>query len=79
MGTLLGWLGFMVLNANEGRGVLASMLIGAAGALAGGIVISPFFGAVVSDSFSFLSMVVAAGSAMVLLAVANMISNRFNF
>lgn len=77
-GGMLGWIGYTFLNANEERGVVASIIIGAIGGFAGGKVLAPMFGAVPSNEFSLLSMVVAVGCAMGILALANMISNRFN-
>ena len=78
-GGVLGWIGYVVLNANEARGMVGSIIIGAVGGFAGGKVVAPMFGAtVVQNEFSLLSMVVAAGMAAALLFVGDLVSNRFN-
>jgi uncharacterized membrane protein YeaQ/YmgE (transglycosylase-associated protein family) len=78
-GGVLGWIGYVVLNANEARGMVGSIIIGAVGGFAGGKLVAPIFGAtVVQSEFSMMSLVVAAAMAAGLLAIGNLVSNRFN-
>lgn len=79
-GGVLGWMGYVFLYANEKRGMVVSIIIGAVGAFAGGNVLAPMLGAVVEtpNEFSLLSMVIALASAAGLLTVGNLVSNRFN-
>ncbi|MBI3067959.1 MAG: GlsB/YeaQ/YmgE family stress response membrane protein [Betaproteobacteria bacterium] len=79
-GGVLGWMGYVFLNANERRGLVVSIIIGAVGAFAGGNMLAPMLGAVVetTNEFSLLSMVIALASAAALLAVGNLVFNRFH-
>ena len=77
-GGVLGWLGYAVLAANEARGMVVSIIIGAIGGIAGGKVLAPMLGATGGNEFSMLALVVALAGATALLAVGNLVSNRFN-
>lgn len=78
-GAVLGWAGFAYLNANQGRGKIVSIIIGAVGGFFGGNVLAPVLGAVVSaqNEFSPFSLVVAAATAAACLTIANLLSNRY--
>lgn len=78
-GALLGWLGFAYMDANQGRGKIVSIIIGAAGGFFGGNILAPMLGAVVTaqNEFSPFSLVVAAASAAACLTIANLLANRY--
>ena len=78
-GAAVGWLGIAKLGLNEDRGTLVSMIIGIAGGVAGGKLIAPMVGAValVPGEFSVAAMFVALACAVALLAVGNLVNNRF--
>ena len=78
-GALLGWASYSYLSYNEARGKLASMAIGAVGALLGGNVIAPMFTAApaVPAAFSAATLVIAAVVAAVALVVGNLVYTRW--
>lgn len=78
-GAMLGWIGFTILRANEDRGMVISIVIGAVGGLFGGNVLAPMLGAATDapNDFSLFSLVIALASAAACLAIGNLISNRF--
>ena len=82
-GAVLGWASHDFLRMNIERGRWASIAIGAAGGLLGGKFVAPMFAAAalpgaVPDAFTLASLIFAAAVAATLLAIANLISNRFN-
>jgi uncharacterized membrane protein YeaQ/YmgE (transglycosylase-associated protein family) len=79
-GGMLGWISYTILRANAERGMAISIFIGVLGGFFGGNVLAPMLGAIVDtpNDFNLFSMVIALASAAGLLAVGNLISNRFN-
>lgn len=78
-GGILGWVGYSFLAFNEERGMMASMIIGGVGGFLGGKMIAPMFTAVaaVPGDFSAAALFFAAGAATALLAVGNLVYNRW--
>lgn len=78
-GGVLGWIGFAYMRANEERGMVISVIIGAVGGLLGGNVLAPMLGAVANtpNDFSMFSLVIALASAAACLAIGNLVSNRY--
>jgi uncharacterized membrane protein YeaQ/YmgE (transglycosylase-associated protein family) len=78
-GGALGWAGFRLLGINERRGTIASIIIGAIGGLIGGQMLAPMMNSspIVSGDFNIQALFIAAVSASALLAIGNMIENRF--
>lgn len=78
-GGVLGWIGYTVLNFNQGRGMAISILIGALGGFFGGNVLAPMLGAApdAQNTFSLFSLVVALASSAGCLAVGNLLSTRY--
>ena len=78
-GGVIGWMGFAMLNANQERGMVLSIIIGVLGGLFGGNVLAPMLGAVTDtpNDFSLFSMVIAMTSAAACLAIGNLVSNRY--
>jgi len=77
-GGAIGWIGFAVFRANTRGGLLASVGIGAFGALAGGMTIAPMLGAVIAseNAISPFSLVVALAVATACLIIGNLLSGR---
>jgi uncharacterized membrane protein YeaQ/YmgE (transglycosylase-associated protein family) len=46
LGVLIGWLASMMMGPRSGQGLLSTMLVGVAGAVLGGMMLDPLFGAV---------------------------------
>jgi len=78
-GAAIGWLAITKLGLNEDRGMLVSIIIGAAGGVAGGKLVAPMFGAVaaVPGEFSMMALVVVLATSAACLTIGNMVSNRF--
>jgi len=78
-GGVLGWIGYAALKVNEGRGMVASIIIGAIGGFAGGNVLAPMLGAVAEtpNDFSLFSMTIALASAAGCLALGDLVYKRF--
>jgi uncharacterized membrane protein YeaQ/YmgE (transglycosylase-associated protein family) len=78
-GGMLGWISYAVMKANEERGMIVSIIIGAVGGFFGGNVLAPMLGAVTStaNDFSPFSFLIAAASAGACLAIGNLLSNRY--
>jgi uncharacterized membrane protein YeaQ/YmgE (transglycosylase-associated protein family) len=82
-GGFLGWAGHEFLRLNIERGRMISIVIGAAGGVLGGKFIAPMFAAAalpgaVPDGISMSSMLFAMAVAVTFIAVANLVSNRWD-
>ena len=80
-GAMLGWATFAFLNFSEGRGKVASMMVGMMGGVLGGKMVAPMLTApaLVPADFSMSALVIAMVVAGVLLIVANLIYKRWGF
>ena len=82
-GAALGWAAYAFLGLSEGRGKLASIVIGAMGGVLGGKLIAPMLTApvpaAVAADFSMSALVIAAFVASTLLVVANLVYKRWDF
>ena len=78
-GGALGWAAFTLIGFNEGRGTIASIIIGALGGVIGGQVVAPMMSSapIVSGNFDVQALFIAAVSASACLAIGNMIERRF--
>ena len=79
-GAALGWASFVWLGFSEGRGKVASIVIGGFGGLLGGKMIAPMLTAptLVAGAFSMSALVIAMLVASTLLVVANMVNKRWD-
>lgn len=75
IGGILGWLASIVMKTDAQQGILLNIIVGIAGALLGGWLLSPLFGAgtINTDDFSLLSLFVSFLGAVILLAIVNLI------
>jgi uncharacterized membrane protein YeaQ/YmgE (transglycosylase-associated protein family) len=78
-GAALGWATFAFLDFSEGRGKMASVVVGGFGGVLGGKMIAPMLTApaAVAGGFSMSALVIAAVVASVILVVANLINKRW--
>ena len=78
-GGVAGWMGFAYLRFNAERGMLISVIIGAAGGFIGGNVLAPMFGAAaaVPGDFSPAALFIALAAAAGCLYVGNLVQDRF--
>ena len=78
-GAVLGWAAYSYLSLNEERGLVISIIIGAAGGLIGGKVMAPMFSApaAVAGEFSVATVFFAAGIAAAALAAGNLVEKRW--
>jgi uncharacterized membrane protein YeaQ/YmgE (transglycosylase-associated protein family) len=78
-GGILGWAGYKFLGYNEARGMMVSVIIGAAGGILGGKMIAPIFtaAAAVPGGFSSSAMFFAAAIAAACLFVSKRVYNRW--
>jgi uncharacterized membrane protein YeaQ/YmgE (transglycosylase-associated protein family) len=75
LGGVVGWLASLVMRTDARQGILLNIVIGIAGAMIGGWVLSPILGVAPlgQDNFSVPGLVVALLGAVVLLGVINLI------
>jgi len=75
IGGIIGWLASLVMKTDAQQGLLLNVVIGIVGALLGGWLLSPLFGAgtINADDFSVMSLVVSFLGAVILLAIVNLI------
>ena len=80
-GGAIGWAGYALLHFNEYRGVVVSVVLGAAGGFLGGKVLTPMLTSPaplgIPDGFDSLALFVAAASAAAFLAIGNLVHKRF--
>lgn len=75
IGGIIGWLASLLMKTDAQQGLLLNVIVGIVGALLGGWMLSPLFGAgtINADDFSVMSLVVSFLGAVVLLAIVNLI------
>jgi len=78
-GATLGWASFVFLNFSEGRGKMASIVIGAMAGAIGGKMIAPILTAppLVAGDFSMSALMVAMLVASTVLFLANVVNKRW--
>lgn len=78
-GGILGWVSYSYMGFNEGRGMIASSVIGAIGGVVGGEMIAPMFTAAVAvpGDFSTSALFFAATVAAAFLFAGNLVHHRW--
>jgi len=78
-GAALGWLSFSFLGFSEGRGSVASLMIGAMAGIMGGKVIAPMLTApaLVPTDFRISALIISMVVASAVLFLANMVYKRW--
>jgi uncharacterized membrane protein YeaQ/YmgE (transglycosylase-associated protein family) len=74
VGGLIGWVASLVMKTDAQQGVILNVVVGIAGALLGGWLLSPLIGAgtVNQGDFSVMGVLVSFGGAIMLLFVVNL-------
>ena len=78
-GAAIGWLAIAKMGLNEHRGMMVSIIIGAAGGVIGGKLVAPMFGAVaaIPGDFSLAGLLIVITSAVACLVLGNLVHSRF--
>ena len=74
-GALVGWIASLIMKKDHQMGPLANIIIGAVGAGIGGW-IADFFGLGSVTGFNLISILIAVGGAVILLAIINLIQRN---
>ena len=74
VGGVIGWLASLVMKTENQQGLLLNVVVGIAGAVLAGWVISPLVGAgtINQANFSPTSLIVSSVGAVILLAIVNL-------
>jgi len=75
VGGVLGWLASMVMKTDAEQGMILNVVVGIVGALLGGWLLSPLFGAgtINQNDFSIAGLAVSLLGAIILLAIVNLV------
>jgi uncharacterized membrane protein YeaQ/YmgE (transglycosylase-associated protein family) len=75
VGGIIGWLASLVMKTDAQQGIILNVVVGIAGALLGGWLLSPLLGAgtVNQGDFSLLGLLVSLGGAILLLILFNLV------
>ncbi len=75
VGGILGWLASLVMRTDGQQGLFLNIVVGIAGAMLAGLLITPFIGGapITSGAFDIKSLFVSFLGAVVLLAIVNLI------
>jgi uncharacterized membrane protein YeaQ/YmgE (transglycosylase-associated protein family) len=78
IGGVVGWLASIVMKRDGSQGIILNVVVGIIGALLGGWLLSPLFGApsINSGVISMGSLLVSFLGAVILLAIVNLISRN---
>lgn len=78
LGGLAGWIASIILNRNEGMGVLLNVVVGIVGAFLANWIISPLLGlpAAELDELSASGFIMSVIGAIVLLALVNLFTRK---
>ncbi|MBA2689573.1 MAG: GlsB/YeaQ/YmgE family stress response membrane protein [Burkholderiales bacterium] len=74
VGGVIGWLASMVMKTDAQQGVFLNIVVGIIGAMIGGWLLSPLFGAstINQNVFSLPGLLVSFLGAVILLAIVNL-------
>jgi uncharacterized membrane protein YeaQ/YmgE (transglycosylase-associated protein family) len=74
VGGLIGWVASMIMKTDAQQGIVLNVVVGVAGAMLGGWLISPLLGAATinQSDFSMGGLLVSLVGAIILLAVVNL-------
>ena len=75
VGGLIGWVASMLMRTNGQQGIILNIVVGIVGALLGGWLIAPMFGAgtINQNDFSVGGLAVSLLGAVILLAIVNLV------
>lgn len=74
VGGVIGWLASILMRTDAQQGMFLNVVVGVAGAVIAGFVITPLIGGapITSGSFDVLSLIASFMGAVVLLAIVNL-------
>lgn len=74
IGGLIGWLASVVMRTDDRQGLLLNVVVGIAGAILGGWILSPLVGVstINQNNFSLGGLLVSLLGAVILLAIVNL-------
>ena len=75
VGGLIGWVASMIMRTDAQQGVILNVVVGIVGAMLGGFLLSPMFGAstINSNDFSLPGLGLSLLGAVILLAIVNLV------
>ena len=78
VGGLIGWLASILMRTDGQQGILLNVVVGIAGAMLGGWLLSPLVGVstINQSNFSVPGLLVSLAGAVILLAVVNLVRRR---
>jgi uncharacterized membrane protein YeaQ/YmgE (transglycosylase-associated protein family) len=78
-GAMAGWVAFKYFNLSEGRGLMLSLVVGAAGGILGGKALAPMLGmsAAVPGAFSTAALMIAVAVAAAVLFIGDKVYEKF--
>lgn len=76
VGAIIGWVASKIMRTDAQQGVFLNMVVGIVGSMVGGYLISPLVGVgtINQRDFSAAGLLVSLVGAVILLAIANLIS-----
>ncbi len=74
VGGLIGWVASMIMKTDAQQGIILNVVVGIVGAMLGGFLLAPLFGAgtINGNDFSVMGLVVSLLGAIILLAIVNL-------
>ena len=75
VGGLIGWVASMIMKTDAQQGVILNVVVGVVGAMLGGWLLAPMFGAgtINQNDFSLAGLGVSLLGAIILLAIVNLV------
>ncbi len=75
VGGLIGWIASMIMRTDAQQGVILNVVVGIVGALLGGWLLSPLFGAgtINAGDFSLAGLGLSLLGSVILLAIVNLV------
>jgi uncharacterized membrane protein YeaQ/YmgE (transglycosylase-associated protein family) len=78
VGGVIGWIASLIMKTDAQQGMVLNVVVGVIGAVLGGWLLSPLFGAgtINQSDFSLPSLLVSLLGAVILLAIVNLFRRR---
>jgi uncharacterized membrane protein YeaQ/YmgE (transglycosylase-associated protein family) len=75
VGGLIGWIASMIMRTDGQQGIILNVVVGIIGAMLGGWLLAPMFGAgtINQNDFSIAGLGVSLLGAIILLAIVNLV------
>lgn len=75
VGGLIGWVASMIMKTDGQQGIILNVVVGIVGAMLGGWLLAPMFGAgtINQNDFSIAGLGVSLLGAVILLAIVNLV------